>query len=312
MPPKRKTADSLVQSSLSSSSSTFSANPKGLGADEHRTSHWLMKAEPDTRLENGHNVAFSIDHLKSCRITPWDGVRNPEARTIMKQKMRFGDRVLFYHSNTKIPGVAGLARISSKQSYPDASAFDSKHAYYDPKSDETSPKWWLVDVEFVEKLDRLVPLGLLQKIAGKADGGLSKEERAQVGYLTDEELGSIKDMALLNRGRLSVQPVSEEAYVAVVKLSKQAGWENWSAKWNPIAACQRPSKKAKSDIRAAKEDEQEQKERAQIEVSKNKMVKAKSKQEPTSKKTKLHKEVPTLASNDGLRRSSRHRSDCIK
>ncbi|KAJ9479495.1 EVE domain-containing protein [Pseudozyma hubeiensis] len=220
MPPKRKASPDP--------SSSATAAPT-------RISHWLMKAEPDTRLERGHDVAFSIDHLSACKTTKWDGVRNPEARTIMKDKMRFGDRVLFYHSNTKIPGVAGLARISSQKSYPDPSAFDSKHPYFDAKSDPEQPKWWLVDVEFVERLPRLVPLGLLQKLAGKgADGkALSEVERKEVGYLTDEQLQAIRGMALLNRGRLSVQPVEEVVYDAVIALSRKGGWEGWVGKWNP-------------------------------------------------------------------------------
>ena len=128
MPPKRKAADATTPPD------SFN------GSAPQRIGHWLMKAEPDTRYERGHDVAFSIDHLAACKITKWDGVRNPEARTIMKEKMQFGDPVLFYHSNTKIPGVAGLARICSKQSYPDPSAFDRNHAYYDAKSDPEQPK----------------------------------------------------------------------------------------------------------------------------------------------------------------------------
>ncbi|PWZ03791.1 DUF55-domain-containing protein, partial [Testicularia cyperi] len=199
-----------------------------------RLSCWLMKAEPDSRMEKGKDVAFSVDHFAACKVTPWDGVRNPEAKTIMKEKMRLGDRVLFYHSNTKIPGVAGLAKICSAESYPDPSAFDSAHPYFDPKSDKANPKWWLVDVEFIEKLPRLVPLGLLQKLAGKSqDGSLEKEQRKQVDYLSSEDLGAIAEMALLNRGRLSVQPVSTRAYDAIVQLSRQGGWEMWPGKWNP-------------------------------------------------------------------------------
>lgn len=213
-----------------------------------RVAHWLMKAEPDTRLEKGKDVAFSIDHLIACRTTPWDGVRNPEARTIMKDKMRQGDDVLFYHSNTKIPGVAGLARISSAQSYPDPSAFDSNHPYYDAKSDSASPKWWLVDVEFVRKFDRLVPLALLQKLGGKANEKLSADERKDVAYLNDDALQAISGMALLNRGRLSVQPVSKEAYDAIIKLAETGTWEQWTGKWNTNKSkAVKPSEVVKED-----------------------------------------------------------------
>ncbi len=110
MPPKRKataSATAAVDTVPSAASSATNEAP--------RIGHWLMKAEPDPRMEKGHDVAFSIDHFASCKITKWDGVRNPEARTIMKDKMRYDDPVLFYHSNTKIPGVAGLARSARKQ-----------------------------------------------------------------------------------------------------------------------------------------------------------------------------------------------------
>lgn len=166
-----------------------------------RTECWLMKAEPDSRLEKGKDVAFSIDHFEACKITPWDGVRNPQAKSFMKDKMQIGDKVLFYHSNTKIPGVAGLAKVC-KEGYPDSSAFDPAHPYFDPKSDEANPKWYLVDVEFVSRLENLVPLGLLQQLGA---GELDEKQRGQIGYLSEDHLEAIGDMALLSRGRLSVQ-----------------------------------------------------------------------------------------------------------
>ncbi|TKY85509.1 hypothetical protein EX895_005671 [Sporisorium graminicola] len=293
MPPKRKAE------AVAPAASSF-AN----GVTPHRVGHWLMKAEPDTRLERGQDVAFSIDHFAECKVTKWDGVRNPEARTIMKDKMAFGDPVLFYHSNTKIPGVAGLARICSKQSYPDPSAFDAQHPYYDPKSNPEQPKWWLVDVEFVEKLDRLVPLGLLQKIAGKgADGkALTKDERKDVGYLTEAQLQAIKDMALLNRGRLSVQPVTEEAYEAVVALSRKGGWDGWPGKWNPKAASSAPGgrKKPAEPVETGKADE------SQSEPPKKKAASAAkaSSKAPAAKRAK----VQASPAAEGVRRSSRRRS----
>lgn len=279
--------------------------PNGSGSSSGRIAHWLMKAEPDTRLERGHDVAFSIDHLAACKTTKWDGVRNPEARTIMKEKMRTGDDVLFYHSNTKIPGVAGLARICS-QSYPDPSAFDSNHPYYDPKSDPDSPKWWLVDVEFVEKLDTLVPLGLLQKIAGKgADNKpLTKAERNDVDYLSDAELEAIKGMALLNRGRLSVQPVEQRAYNAILALSRNRGWDHWPGKWNPRAAASaKPTSAAKTKpeqngpLESAKTDRTAK----AASVSSKSSASKKAKTEPNT-------EPDAAPPTDGLRRSSRRRN----
>lgn len=329
MPPKRKavsndapsTSDSSSPSSkdnAAESSSTPSSSNQAAGG-----ACWLMKAEPDTRLERGIDVAFSIDHFATCKITKWDGVRNPEARTIMKEKMRHNDPVLFYHSNTKIPGVAGLAKICSKQSYPDPSAFDPHHPYYDPKSNPDEPKWWLVDVEFVQKLERLVPLGLLQKLAGKgaSDGkALSEKERKDVGYLSDAELRAISAMALLNRGRLSVQPVSREAYDAVVKLSLQGGWETWIGKWNPKAApSPTTSETSKKKIAAATTTQAaeakatattKKKQKEDANAPKKAAARNEQIQPPTiaTKKPKIENFTPSHSNPDGLRRSSRRRS----
>lgn len=307
MPPKRKAVDP-----------TPDADPTN-GATPQRIGHWLMKAEPDTRLERGHDVAFSIDHFAACKVTKWDGVRNPEARTIMKEKMQFGDPVLFYHSNTKIPGVAGLARICSKQSYPDPSAFDSTHPYYDAKSDPEQPKWWLVDVEYVEKLQRLVPLGLLQKLGGKgADAkALSKDERKDIAYLTDAQLQAIKDMALLNRGRLSVQPVSKEAYDAVVALSVNGGWDGWSGKWNPKAgastapASEAASKTSKQKVEpkaSAVTSLHEEKDSKPATPSKRTAAAAAKTNKPSTAKKVKAEEASQAPANVGARRSSRRRS----
>lgn len=295
MPPKCKAIDP-PSSSISN-------------GDPSPARHWLMKAEPDTRLEKSIDVAFSIDHFASCKITKWDGVRNPEAKTIMKERMKYNDPVLFYHSNTKIPGVAGLARICSKESYPDSSAFDPKHPYYDPKSDPETPKWFLVDVEFVEKLERLVPLGLLQKLAGK-QGKLSKEERENVGYLTDEQVGAIAEMALLNRGRLSVQPVTKEAFEAVVQLSRKGGWDGWVEKWNPKTAGSKSAAQAKAKKEAPKTeaDEHWDKDVKSKATKKKAPASSKTSQASTNKKTKMEKEAALVSSSDGVRRSSRRRS----
>lgn len=257
-----------------------------------------MKAEPDTRLEKGHDVAFSVDHFAACKITKWDGVRNPEAKTIMKEKMRFDDKVLFYHSNTKIPGVAGLARICSKESYPDPSAFDTKHPYYDPKSNPEEPKWYLVDVEYVEKLDRLVPLGLLQKLGGKGSDGkaLTKDERADVAYLSDTQLRAISEMALLNRGRLSVQPVGEQAYDAIVALSRKGGWESWPGKWNPAVGSAKVVKKAAAPGSPVKDETQ---------AANPKKKKAPTKSSLPAKKVKVEPATTENTSSVGVRRSAR-------
>ena len=148
-------------------------------------SYWLMKSEPDV---------YSIDDLEEDGETCWEGVRNYEARNNM-QEMEEGDMVLFYHSATRPPGVAGIARVS-REAYPDHYAFDPDHDYYDEKSDPDDPTWYMVDVEFVEKLDEPVPLSRI------------KEE--------DE----LQDMVLVNRSRLSVQPVEKEEFERVRALAE--------------------------------------------------------------------------------------------
>ena len=102
--------------------------------------YWLMKSEPET---------FSFQDLKNRpnQREPWDGVRNYQARNFMRDSMAIGDDVLFYHSNTKPPGIVGVAEVASHP-YPDYTAFDKKSKYFDPKSEPVNPRWFLVDVAF--------------------------------------------------------------------------------------------------------------------------------------------------------------------
>ncbi|MFN8178379.1 MAG: EVE domain-containing protein [bacterium] len=148
--------------------------------------HWLMKSEPD---------AYSIDDLAKDKRAPWTGVRNFQARNHLRE-MRPGDLVLFYHSSAEPPGVAGLARVAS-EAYPDPTAFDKRSDSYDPKSDRAKPTWFVVDVEFVAKLPRLVPLEELK--AAEALAGMLVTKRGM---------------------RLSVQPVEKKHYDAVVKMAR--------------------------------------------------------------------------------------------
>ena len=113
-----------------------------------RKRYWLMKSEPD---------AFSIDDLQRVGTEPWNGVRNYQARNFMRDGMKVDDGVLFYHSNAKVPGVVGVARVASA-AYPDETQFDPKSPYYDPKASREQPRWFLVDVAFERKLDRVVAL----------------------------------------------------------------------------------------------------------------------------------------------------------
>lgn len=147
------------------------------------TSYWLMKSEPDV---------YSIDDLKRDKSMYWWGVRNYQARNHM-MAMKKGDLVLYYHSRQTPPGVVGVARVS-KESYPDFTQFDKKHDYFDAKSSEEKPRWYMVDVRFVKKLKTEVALPDI-----KARKGLA-------------------DMVLVNNSRLSVQPVRKREFDTILKM----------------------------------------------------------------------------------------------
>ncbi|WP_114238955.1 EVE domain-containing protein [Dyella sp. C9] len=116
------------------------------------TQYWLMKSEPD---------AFSIDDLKRKGQEPWDGVRNYQARNFMRDGMRVGDKVFFYHSNCDEPGIVGIAEVAT-DAYPDPSQFDPKSKYFDAASSRNNPRWTLVEVKFVKKLEHTITLKQLQ------------------------------------------------------------------------------------------------------------------------------------------------------
>jgi len=115
--------------------------------------HWLMKSEPET---------FSIDDLKRKGQEPWDGVRNYQARNFMRDGMRPGDKVFFYHSNCAMPGIVGLAEVAT-DAYPDPSQFNPKSDYFDPTSKPEEPRWMLVEVKFVKTVDALTDMALVRK-----------------------------------------------------------------------------------------------------------------------------------------------------
>ncbi len=147
--------------------------------------YWLMKSEPDV---------YSIDDLQRDGVTSWEGVRNYQARNIMRDEMQLGDLVLFYHSNAKPPGVAGIGRIC-KAAHPDLTAQDKASPYYDAKASEENPIWMLVDVEFIAKFPEFVSLDKLKQ---------------------DDQLAG---MLVCKRGmRLSVQPVDARDFERVVAL----------------------------------------------------------------------------------------------
>ena len=123
-----------------------------------------MKSEPND---------YSIDDLKRDGTEPWDGIRNYQARNMMRDDMRIGDEVFFYHSSCKIPAVVGIAKIASG-AYPDPTQFHKKSNHYDPKSDQDDPRWILVDVAFVRKLSRPITLKELKEHPALSDFRLNK------------------------------------------------------------------------------------------------------------------------------------------
>jgi len=151
--------------------------------------YWLMKSEPNE---------YSIDDLaaEAKGYEHWDGVRNYQARNFMRQ-MKVGDQVFFYHSNTKVPGIVGIAEVV-REAYPDHTQFDPENSHYDPKSKPENPRWDMVDIKFVRKLDRIIPLAELK----------SRPE--------------LMDMPLVRKGnRLSVMPVTPQQWDFILSLEKQ-------------------------------------------------------------------------------------------
>jgi predicted RNA-binding protein with PUA-like domain len=148
--------------------------------------YWLFKTEPDE---------FSIDTLRVKKSSCWEGGRNYQARNMLRDEVKLGDLVLIYHSSCKKVGVAGIARVV-RESYPDHFAFDPESEYFDPKSEASSPRWMMVDIEFVRKTERLIPLSVLKAMP------------------------ELSEMPLVKRGnRLSVMPVSQQEWQAI--LSKE-------------------------------------------------------------------------------------------
>lgn len=148
---------------------------------------WLMKSEPDV---------YSIDNLKNDKTTYWDGVRNYQARNFLRDEIKKGDLVFFYHSNSEPSGISGVMEVV-KEAYPDPSAFDSKNSHYDPKSKKENPSWYVVELKFLEKFKSVISLEALRKTKG------------------------LEKMLLLQRGqRLSVQPVSENEWKIICNLAQ--------------------------------------------------------------------------------------------
>ena len=151
--------------------------------------YWLLKSEPDS---------FSIDALGKApkQTTTWDGVRNFQARNMLRDAMKKGDLAFFYHSSCDVPGIAGIVSVV-REGYPDVTAFDPKHHHYDADSNKQAPRWFVVDLKLKRKLKRVITLDELRKYADK----------------------KLKDFVLLRRGnRLSVMPVSKQDWDFVLGL----------------------------------------------------------------------------------------------
>jgi predicted RNA-binding protein with PUA-like domain len=149
--------------------------------------YWLMKSEPDV---------FGIDHLKSRprKTEHWDGVRNYQARNMMRDEMKKGDLVFFYHSNCAEPGIVGIMKVV-REGYPDYTAFDPQQKYYDPKSDPDKPRWYMVDVQYQRKTRRVITLAELKQ---------RKE---------------LQDCPLVRKGnRLSIMPIARQQWELILQL----------------------------------------------------------------------------------------------
>lgn len=152
--------------------------------------YWLFKTEPTT---------YSIDHLAAepDQTTLWEGVRNYQARNFLRDNVKVGDKVLFYHSNTEPPGVVGECRVT-RAAYPDPTALDPDSKYFDPKSSPDNTRWFVVDVKLVKRYKKIVPLEELRETPG------------------------LEEMVVARRGnRLSITPVTADEWKIVQRLAKK-------------------------------------------------------------------------------------------
>ena len=147
---------------------------------------WLMKSEP---------ISYSINHLREEKKCIWDGVRNYQSRNFMQNTMNSGDPVLFYHSNTKIPGIVGLAKVAAEEPLPDPTQFDPESNYYDPKASPEKPIWYCVKIIYEKTLPRLISLNEIKS-------------HPKLQYMLVSQKGI----------RLSIQPVTEEEYSIICNL----------------------------------------------------------------------------------------------
>ena len=150
--------------------------------------YWLLKSEPDV---------FSLEDLKNCpnQTEPWDGIRNYQARNLMRDEMKVGDQAFFYHSRQAEPAIVGTVRVV-REAYPDHTSWDPSSKYFDEKSSAENPRWLMVDVQFESEFSRPVTLKELRSVP------------------------ELKEMFLLRKGmRLSVQPVTEAEFQLILAIA---------------------------------------------------------------------------------------------
>ena len=150
--------------------------------------YWLLKSEPDV---------FSLEDLKNCpnQTEPWDGIRNYQARNLMRDEMQVGDQAFFYHSRQAEPAIVGTVRVV-REAYPDHTSWDPSSKYFDEKSSAENPRWLMVDVQFESEFSRPVTLKELRSVP------------------------ELKEMFLLRKGmRLSVQPVTEAEFQLILAIA---------------------------------------------------------------------------------------------
>ena len=159
-----------------------------MSGDSNTMNYWLFKSEPGE---------YSIDALNAeiNGVGRWDGIRNYQARNFLRDEVRLGDGVLFYHSRSKQPSIVGTARVV-RQAYPDPAQFDYNSRYFDAKASRKAPRWYCVDIEFVSKFIQPVSLQLIKKEP------------------------DLKGMTLLHQGRLSIQPVTQQQWNKILTLGE--------------------------------------------------------------------------------------------
>lgn len=150
--------------------------------------YWLFKSEPDE---------YNLDDLAAepSGSGRWDGIRNYQARNILRDEVNVGDLVLFYYSSCKLPGAAGIAKVT-RSAYPDPAQFDANSPYYDAKAVPDNPRWYCVDIAFKEKFQQVISLKSLKEIT------------------------ELSEMVLLKQGRLSIQPVRKTEWQSIMAIAK--------------------------------------------------------------------------------------------